>query len=235
MIESFYQTAQEAIKNATLFAFPLVFFAGVLTSFTPCVYPMIPITAGYIGAKGAGSRSKGFLLSLCYVLGMAVMYSALGAFASLTGKMFGTISTNPVFYFIVGNMCIFLGLNMLDVFQIPIPQFLAYRQASKSGGYAGAFLIGLAAGTIAAPCTAPVLATLLFLVAKKQNLLYGISLLFVFSLGLGFLLILVGTFASLLTSLPKSGVWTERIKKGLGFVMILIGQYFIYMMGQLSV
>lgn len=233
MIESLYQSAQHAVKDATLLAFPLVFLAGVLTSFTPCVYPMIPITAGYIGAKGAGSRRKGFFLSLCYVFGMAVMYSALGAFAALTGKLFGTISTSPAILFIVGSLCVLLGLNMMDVFQIPIPQFFAFRQTSTSGGYAGAFLVGVAAGTIAAPCTAPVLFTLLTLVAQRKDLVYGISLLFVFSLGLGFLLMLVGTFASLLTSLPKTGAWTEKIKKGLGFAMLAIGGYFLYNLAQL--
>ncbi len=227
-MESLYETAQQAIKNATLLAFPLVFLAGVATSFTPCVYPMIPITAGYIGAKGAGSRRKGFFLSLCYVLGMAFMYSGLGAFAALTGKLFGAASTGPVTLFIVGSLCVILGLNMMDIFQIPIPQFFAYRQTSASGGYAGAFLVGIAAGTVAAPCTAPVLFTLLTLVAKRKDLLYGISLLFVFSLGLGFLLMLVGTFASLLTSLPRTGAWTDKIKKGLGFAMIVIGSYFFY-------
>lgn len=234
-MESVYKSAEYAINNATLLAFPLVFLAGVATSFTPCVYPMIPVTIGYIGAKSAGSKSKGFFLSLCYVLGMAATYSALGAFAALSHKLFGTIGSNPYIYFFVGNVCILLGLNMMDVFQIPIPQFLAYRKTSTSGGYVGAFFVGLAAGTVAAPCTAPVLGTLLALVAKKGNLVYGVSLLLTFSVGLGFLLLLAGTSASFLTSLPKSGVWTDRIKKALGFGMIALGEYFIYTMGKLVV
>ncbi len=234
-MEELYHSARIAIENATLLAFPLVFLAGVATSFTPCVYPMIPVTIGYIGAKSAGSKSKGFVLSLCYVLGMAVTYSALGASAAVSHKLFGAASTSPLMYFIFGNVCVLLGLNMLDVFQIPIPQFLAYRKTSRSAGYLGAFFVGVASGTVAAPCTAPVLLTLLALVAKKGSLIYGISLLFTFSIGLGFLLILVGTSASFLTSLPKSGAWTERIKKALGYGMLALGEYFIYTMGKLVV
>ena len=109
---------QLIVANPAL-AFVAVFLAGVLVSFTPCVYPVIPLTLGFIGARSAGSRWKGFVLSLFYVLGMALMYAVLGAFASLSGKLFGAIGSHPVTYFIVANVCLFLGLSMLGVFEIP--------------------------------------------------------------------------------------------------------------------
>jgi thiol:disulfide interchange protein DsbD len=214
------------------------FIGGVLTSFTPCVYPMIPITAGYISSQNLGSRSKinAFFLSLFYVIGVAITYSSLGAFASLTGRFFGEISTNPYAYFIVANIIILFGLSMLDIFILPIPSFLAgVGVDSRRRGFTGALLIGIASGFVAAPCTAPVLGVILTYVAAKQNILLGVSLLFAFSFGLGILLVLVGTFSGILSSFPKSGVWMVKLKKGLGLFMIGLGEYFLIKMGQLII
>ncbi|MFQ5963351.1 MAG: protein-disulfide reductase DsbD family protein [Candidatus Scalinduaceae bacterium] len=235
-MESFLQGLEGYLNTAPLFAYIAVFLGGVLTSFTPCVYPMIPITIAYIGGHSGESRIKGFSLSIFYVIGMAVTYSTLGAFAAITGKLFGAASTNPVLYLVVANIFIFLGLSMLDAFALPIPSFLTSRQSSKKvGGYLGAFIVGLLAGTVAAPCTAPVLGVVLTFVAAKQNVLYGVTLLFVFSIGLGTLLIIVGTFAGLMSSMPKTGKWSVVIKKGFGYLMIATGEYFLITAGKLLI
>ena len=235
-MENFLQGLEGYLNTAPFLAYIIVFLGGVLTSFTPCVYPMIPITIAYIGGRSGDSRMKGFSLSLFYVIGMALTYSALGAFAAMTGKLFGAASTNPILYLVVANIFIFLGLMMLDAFTLPIPSFLASRQPSKRvGGYLGAILVGLLAGTVAAPCTAPVLGVVLTVVAAKQNILYGVTLLFVFSIGLGTLLIIVGTFAGLMSSMPKTGKWSVAIKKFFGWVMIATGEYFLVQAGILFV
>ncbi len=235
-MEGFLQGLEGYLSASPLLAYIAVFLGGVLTSFTPCVYPMIPITIAYIGGRSGESRLKGLSLSIFYVIGMAATYSALGAFAALTGKLFGAASTNPILYLIVANIFIFLGLSMLDVFALPIPSFLTSRQpGKKSGGYLGAFLVGLLAGTVAAPCTAPVLGVVLTYVAAEQNVLYGITLLFIFSIGLGTLLIIVGTFAGLMSSLPKTGTWSVVIKKFFGWLMIGAGEYFLITAGKLLV
>jgi thiol:disulfide interchange protein DsbD len=235
-MEGFLQGLEGYLSASPLLAYIAVFLGGVLTSFTPCVYPMIPITIAYIGGRSGESRLKGLSLSIFYVIGMAATYSALGAFAALTGKLFGSASTNPILYLIVANIFIFLGLSMLDVFTLPIPSFFTSRQpGKKSGGYLGAFLVGLLAGTVAAPCTAPVLGVVLTFVAAKQSVLYGITLLFIFSIGLGTLLIIVGTFAGLMSSLPKTGTWSVVIKKFFGWLMIGVGEYFLITAGKLLV
>ncbi len=235
-MEGFLQGLEGYLSASPLLAYIAVFLGGVLTSFTPCVYPMIPITIAYIGGRSGESRLKGLFLSIFYVIGMAATYSALGAFAALTGKLFGSASTNPILYLVVANIFIFLGLSMLDVFTLPIPSFLTSRQpGKKSGGYLGAFLVGLLAGTVAAPCTAPVLGVVLTYVAAEQNVIYGITLLFIFSIGLGTLLIIVGTFAGLMSSLPKTGTWSVVIKKFFGWLMIAAGEYFLITAGKLLV
>lgn len=215
------------IQANPLLAFALIFLAGVGVSFTPCVYPVIPITLGYIGARSAGSRWKGFTLSLVYVLGMALTYAVLGAFAALTGRLFGQIGSSPWTYLVVAVVCLLLGLSMLGVFALPqislAPGTLSPSKGKK--GYFGALLVGIVSGLIVGPCTAPVLATVLVYVGSKQNVLYGFSLLFTFGYGVGFLMILLGTFTGLLSSIPRSGAWLEQTKKIFGWLLIASAVY----------
>lgn len=235
-MNTWFSNIEPIIQSNPLLAFAAVFAAGVFVSFTPCVYPVIPLTLGYIGARAAGGKWKGFFLSLIYVLGMALTYAILGVFASLSGKLFGQIGSSPVSYWVVGNVCLILGLSMLGVFQIP--QFSLVRSPASlkgSGTFLGVFTVGLFSGLIVGPCTAPVLAVLLVYVGSQQNVLYGFSLLFVFGYGVGFLLILLGTFTGLLTSLPKVGRWLDRIKKAFGWFLIFVAEYLLIKAGGLWV
>lgn len=223
----------EYLQHSPLLALAAAYLGGVLTSFTPCVYPIIPITVSYIGARGAGSKWKGFFLCLTHVLGISVTYSALGAFAAFSGRFFGDISTNPWAFLLTGNIILLFALSMLGVFNIPTPKFLG-RPGSQSTakGHLGAFVIGLTAGLVAAPCTAPVLGVILTFVAKGQNVVTGILSLFVFAYGMGTILIILGTFTSFATSIPKPGAWMDKIKKAFGWLMLLVAEYFIVQCGK---
>lgn len=215
------------------FSFVISFFGGLLVSFTPCVYPLLPVTVGFIGAKSNGSKLRGFLLSTAYVFGMAVTYSVLGGLASLYGQSLGSISNTPLVYFIVGNIFLLCGLSMLGVFNISLPQLRLNAGLKKNGGVIQALLLGLVSGLVISPCVSPVLGALLVFVASKRNILYGASLLFVFAYGMGTLLILAGTFTALVTAIPKSGVWLMRVKKAGGFILILFAEYLFIKMGGL--
>jgi len=236
MIQNLLSGLEGYIQGAPLIAYIAVFVGGIVVSFTPCVYPVIPITISYIGAASAGSKGRSFLLSLFYVLGIALTYSILGGIAALTGRLFGEISTSPLVYFLIGNLCLILGLSMLGVFELPIPGFLKGQKTfSKGKGIMASFLVGAASGLIMGPCAAPPLLVILAYVATRQNLIFGMTLLFVFAFGMGLILIVLGTFAGLLTSLPKAGAWLERIKKVFGWILILVGEYFLIAMGKLLV
>jgi len=236
MLESLTSNLEATIQASPLVAVMISLIAGIVTSFTPCIYPLIPITVGFIGAKGAPTRLRGFYLSLMYVLGLAIVYSSLGAFAALTGKFFGQIQSNPWTHLLIANICIFFGLSMLEVINIQFTWLSRLgTPESKTKGVISAILLGGSSALIAAPCTAPVLGIILTYVGTKQNVLFGIVMLLSFAFGLGFILILIGTFTGLLTSLPKSGPWMVKIKQGFGIMMILVGEYFLIKSGQLMI
>jgi len=223
------------LQAKSMMAYLLVFFGGILASLTPCVYPMIPVTVAYIGGRSGNSKSQGFFLSLSYVFGLAVTYAALGAIAALSGNMFGDMGQNPTIFILVGIIFVFFGLSMIDVFTIPTPAFLSGLQTKKVGsGFVGAFFLGMVAGLVASPCLTPVLGALLVFVAKKQNLVFGTTLLFTFGLGLGVLFMLLGTFAGLISSMPKSGRWMDWVKKGFAFLLIGCAAYFFFQAGKMS-
>ena len=217
------------LGQSLLLAYGAAYLAGLLVSFTPCVYPVIPLTVAVIGGQGEVSGARGFVLSLFFVLGLALTYTVLGMFAALTGKLFGTIQSSPLTLGVLGVLFIFMGLAMLDVFRISLERYMP-RPLTAAGrkDVIGSFLIGVTSGFILGPCTTPVLAVILGVVAAKQNILFGGSLLFAFSLGMGSLLILVGTFTGVLASLPKSGAWMVAVKKISGVVMLAVGAYFLY-------
>ncbi len=221
--------------NGNFLDYVLVFWGGVLVSFTPCLYPVMPITASFIGGFNTqGSRWTGFVLSILYVFGFALTYCALGLFAALTGKVFGKILNHPYVFIFIANILILLALVMFDVIKMSSLGFNVQHKIEKKG-ILSVVLFGMAAALVVGPCSAPVLITLLGYVASKQNLWYGTSLLFVFSYGVGMSLILVGTFSGLLTNLPKSGKWLNLIKKICGVILIIIAEYFLLKAGGLMI
>jgi thiol:disulfide interchange protein DsbD len=228
---SLSQALDGRLESRSVSALFFVFVAGVLTSLTPCVYPMIPVTVTYIGGASGGDRRRAVGLSLTYVLGLATVYAALGVAAALVGRIFGQFTRNPWIYGGVGIVIVLLGLSMLDV--LPLPAMLGGVQSAgaKRRGYLGALLIGTAAGFVAAPCTAPVLGLLLTYVGKTRDVVWGGTLLLVFSLGLSLLLMLLGIFSGLLSSLPRAGPWMNIIKKVFGVAMLIIGAWYLFQAG----
>jgi len=132
---------QSSLQAGSPIAYALAFLGGLLVSFTPCVYPILPVTVGYIGSRSGGSRRHAFLLSAAYAAGMALTYAALGMAAGLSGSMFGEATAHPLAYLVLGNVCILLSLSLFDVFHLPTPAILTRAEApgSASRGMGGAF------------------------------------------------------------------------------------------------
>lgn len=225
----------EALSHSPATAVVLLFAAGVATSLTPCVFPMIPVTVGIIGgsARPDAPRRRIVGLTLTYVLGLALFYSLLGLLAGLSGTLFGAVASNRWVRLAVGNLLLLFGLAMLDVFPVGAPRGLVAWVGKLSGGsYPAVFLLGATSGIVAAPCGAPAFAAVLTWVSTTRSGLLGFAYLFVFSLGMSVVLLGVGLFTGLSTALPRPGPWMVWIKRAAGVVLLLVAEYYFILVGQ---
>ncbi|MBU4252627.1 MAG: sulfite exporter TauE/SafE family protein [Candidatus Omnitrophica bacterium] len=207
--------------------FIIAFFAGFLASLTPCVYPLIPISSGYIIGNAQNSKSRALGLSLFYVTGMAITYSFLGVLAVLTGSIFGKFSSSPLVNLISGILIFTFGLFMLDIFHFNF-SFHLKLPVYKKANFGGALLLGLVSGLMISPCLTPILGAILAYLSTTKNIFYGGFLLLSFSYGLGLIFVLIGISGAGMAGLPKSGKWMVAIKKVCACVIILSGVYFIF-------
>jgi thiol:disulfide interchange protein DsbD len=221
---------EKAMSQSLFMAILVVFGMGVLTSLTPCIYPMIPITLAILGARTKGqSKMKSFSLSLAYVFGIAFTYSILGVAAAKTGAIFGSALGNVWVVSAIALLFGVMSLSMYGVFELQVPAFIRDKvgSAQTGSGFGGAFATGLIAGVVASPCVGPVLVSVLTYIAQTQNMVLGFVLLFSFAMGLGVLFMVLGTSSALIGKMPKAGAWMEITKFVFGTVMVVMALYYI--------
>ncbi|RKH91703.1 hypothetical protein D7Y21_01615 [Corallococcus sp. AB045] len=198
----------------------VVFAGGLLTAMTPCVYPLIPITVSVFGARKAESRGRSLALTTSYIVGMGVVFSALGVLAAKTGQAFGSMLGSPVVVLGLALFLLLLASSMFGAFELALPSSMQTKLSNVGGaGIAGAFVMGSVSGFLAAPCTGPVLTGLLAFVAKSANTTLGATLLFIYALGIGVPFFLIGVFT---VRLPRGGVWMEWVKSVLGIMLVAL-------------
>lgn len=232
------------------FAIGISYLGGVVSSLTPCIYPMIPITISVMGGLGNERTiawASFWTRGLIYVLGMALIYAFLGVVAALTGKIFGTFTQTSVGYLIIGSIITIAALFMLEVIQFDpfislqqwirklrgLPPESRYTEI-KEKNFLTTFSLGASSGFIAAPCTTPVLTAILAYISTSQSVILGFVLMLAFSLGLGTLLLVITLFTSALKFLPKSGQWMKMIKISSGVLLLAFAEYLIFKAGQLG-
>lgn len=222
-------TIENQLSKNFYLTFLLVFLAGILTSFTPCIFPMIPITLSILGHDAhEKSRMQNISRSVFYVLGIAFTYSTLGVLAALTGAIFGQALANKWVVLSMVGLFVLMALSMWGAFELQVPAFIRNRFGTgKSHGYVGAFFMGMVAGIVASPCVGPVLVSILSFVSTTQNAILGFSLLFTYAIGLGLIFIAIGASSQLLKKLPRSGPWMEFIKFSLGLLMVCVALYYL--------
>ncbi len=219
---------EQYLAQSLMFAFVFIFLSGIATCATPCVFPLIPITVTIFGARETKNTFHAFILAFTYVMGIVATYSALGFAAAYTGALFGQVMSNPIVIGFVVTIFIAMGVSMFGAFELQLPSSWSAKLTSAGGrGFAGAFIMGLVAGIIAAPCTGPVLVGLLAYVAKEANPVFGLTLLMVYAFGLGLPFLILGTFSGLITKLPKSGSWMENVKSVFGILLFTAALYFL--------
>ncbi len=212
------------MQELSLVLLGTIFLAGVLTSVTPCVYPLLPITVGLVGTY-AKSRLDGFYFSLIYVFGLALTYAGLGMLAASSGQLFGSVASHPATLIFMALVC--LGMAGWMQGWIRLPQWTPGHQFKPSKKYRkiSILLLGALSGLVMAPCTSPVLGMLLMFVAAKGEPVWGASMMFVFAFGMSSLLVVAGTFSNVLTLLPKSGPWLNRTKTLLSLLILFAAVY----------
>ena len=204
-----------------------VFFLGILMSLTPCIYPMIPITAGILQSYGSKSMWHNIAVSLLYALGIATTFSIFGLISASTGVLFGNLLVNPIFILILVGFLAYMGLTMIGVVNFYTPNFMQASTSVKKRGIFSAFIFGVISGSVASPCLTPGLALLLTIVATLGNKFLGLVLLFTAGLGLSLPLLIVGMFSSSLSVLPRAGMWMIEVKRIFGFILFGMCFYFL--------
>ena len=207
------------------------FGAGLLLALTPCVFPMIPILSGIIAGQGQHlTKGRAFVLSLSYVLGMAITYALVGIAAGLSGSLLSAALQNPWVLGAFALVFVALAFSMFGFYELQLPNAIQskFSNASnkmKGGSTIGVFIMGVLSAVIVGPCVAAPLAGALLYIGQTHNVWLGGSALFAMALGMGVPLILVGVSAGAL--LPKAGGWMNAVKSFFGVMLLGVAIWLI--------
>jgi cytochrome c-type biogenesis protein len=212
------------LNHLSLLSIGIIFVAGLLTSLTPCMLSMLPITIGYIGGYETKGRLQAATQSTWFALGLATTLAALGIVAATVGRVYGQVGVGlPI---IVSLIAIIMGLNLLEALPLQMPSFGGMEWISKDlPKGVRSYLIGLTFGLVASPCSTPVLATLLAWVAAKQDLILGGALLLSYTAGYVAPLILAGTFTASIKKLLELRRWSSWITPVSGALLVGFGVF----------
>lgn len=228
MINDWLSQIAEVIGSNSWLAPVLALVAGILISMTPCALSSIPLIVGYVGGVGEKDTKKAFSYSLVFSAGTALTFVTLGIIATSAGKLMGTSSS--AWYLVLGILMVLMALQTWEIYNfIPSVNLLG---KSKRKGFAGAFLAGILGGIFSSPCSTPVLIVLLAIVAGEGNLLWGILLMLLYSVGHSFLVMVAGTsvgFVQKINSSEKYNKASAVLKILMGAAILLIGFYMFWL------
>ncbi|HEX4210873.1 MAG TPA: Bax inhibitor-1/YccA family protein [Candidatus Binataceae bacterium] len=214
------------VHHGYILGFLVVLFGGLALNLTPCVYPLIGVTIAYFGNQSAAPR-KVVTLALLYVLGIALMFSAVGVAVALSGGLFGAALENPYVLLTVAAMLLLLAASSFGLYSLQPPQWMMRRAGPARPGYFGAIVMGLGMGVVAAPCIGPIVLGLLLMVERSGSALFGFALFFTLAIGLGLPYIALALAAGSIRQLPRSGAWLAWVEQLFGFVLIGLALYFL--------
>jgi len=219
-------------EHGLIVALLLVFLAGIGVSLTPCVYPMIPITIAVVSAGGDSDPeghvpfSRRAVRSAAFVGGLCVVYACLGVLSASLGKGFGSWLQHPAVSLTMAALFIALAASFIGFYRIDIPAGLKARMGRSRGGVTGAALVGGATGFVAAPCAGPVVVGILAVISNTGDVVLGFTMMMSFSMGMGVLFFGIGLSTALLSRLPRSGTWMERVELVFALAFLVIAVYY---------
>ncbi|MFO0408813.1 MAG: cytochrome c biogenesis protein CcdA [Dolichospermum sp.] len=223
-LEQFANTlVTNQLTHLSIVSIGIIFAAGLLTSLTPCMLSMLPITIGYIGGYEAKTRLQAAVQSTWFALGLATTLAGMGIIAGLIGKVYGQIGIGlPI---IVSIIAIIMGLNLLEALPIQFPSLNDTWISEDLPPGVRSYSIGLTFGLVASPCSTPVLASLLGWVANSQDLVLGAVLLLAYTAGYVAPLILAGTFTAAIKKLLELRRWSGWINPVSGALLVGFGVF----------
>jgi thiol:disulfide interchange protein DsbD len=224
MLYHFLHNLESSFSASPLLGLAVSFLAGVVVSLSPCILPLIPITLSIIGATSVSSRRKGLIVSLIFVLGIATTYTVFGVLAALLNIFIYKLFVNPVTYGFLSLFFVLMGLSTLGVIKFNLFSFTHNYKAKES--LFSVFIFGIISGLGVAPCNFPVLGSILTLISLRKDVYYGALALFLFAIGYGLILVILGTFSSIIVKLPKRSLGIIIMNRLLGIVMLALGVYF---------
>jgi len=220
-MESLLQSlAQSAAAAPPVVMLLLVFLGGVVSSASPCVLAAVPLVIATVGG-GATTRGRAITLSLAFVAGLALCFTAMGAAAALTGTLIGDVSW--LWKALLAAVLIIMGLHLAGLVKLPLPQLDGTR--FRGAGLAGVFGLGALTGTLSSPCATPILVVVLSLVAFERKVLWGTTLLAAYSLGHVVLLLAAGTASGFAAAYlgSRAAAWAKRIHQVFGVILVGVG------------
>ena len=208
--------------------FLISFFAGILSSLSPCSLGMLPLVIAYVGGYSKESNKKLLIQMLSFSFGLSLILSIIGIICALTGRAFTSIAS-PIIILIFSSIIILMGLNLIGFLDIQFPTIIKKMPEKKSGSlFIFPFLVGAFFGLAASPCSSPILASIMAIATMSTNILFSIGLLFFFALGQCIIVIIFALFTSTLKHMNTLAKYTEKLMKISGYILIFTGIYIIY-------
>lgn len=227
-MENLINLFTETLGNNPLFALFLAFLAGIVSSFSPCVFSTIPLIIGYVEKNDKKDKKTAFKYSLIFALGIITTFTLLGIVSAYVGKYLNF--SGKWWFLFLGTLMIILSLNMMGVIGGKKAETCSIPKERKS--FLGAFFLGVLGGVLSSPCSTPVLAAILAFVAGKGSILLGALMLLVYSIGHCVLIVLSGTSIGIIETLSTSPKYMKIgniLKIVFSILILLIGFYLLYM------
>lgn len=215
-------------SNAKIILLLVSFLGGVVASISPCSLAMLPVVIGYIGGYANQPLSKTVAQLFSFIIGTAIVFSTIGIICALTGKVFVSIAGN-YFMLIIAAILMIMGLNLIGILDMQIPSLINKIPQSKGNSiFLYPMLLGATFAIAGTPCSTPILAGIMSVASVSSNIIIAISMLFLFSIGQGIILVIAGIFTSLIKQFGKVIEFSELLLKISGFILILASLYFYY-------
>jgi thiol:disulfide interchange protein DsbD len=224
--------SKDILPKGMIWLLGMAFAAGLGSSLTPCIYPMIPVTVSFFALQASTRQTFSIALVLAYILGISITFTGLGYIVGKMGRQLGFVLQEPVAILTIVCIFVMLGLAMFGLYELKAPAFITQRISRAKRGIFGAISMGLVVGVVAAPCVGPILTAILGLILKRQDPFLGAGALFLYALGFSMPLAVLALFS---VNLPKIGTLSVVIKDLFGILIFGAALWFLSMIVPLAV